>query len=91
MSSRRSALYIAALCLILALAWAILPALVALADEIAVPGEYPTIQLAIDNANDGDVIVIASGTYSENLTIGAGKALTLRGAGPTATILDGGG
>ena len=89
MPARRSALCIASLCLILALAWAIPPALIVYADEITVPGDYATIQLAIDNANDGDVILIASGTYGENLTIGTNKALTLRGAGPTATILDG--
>lgn len=32
---------------------------------INVPADYPTIQSAIDNASDGDAIVVASGTYAE--------------------------
>lgn len=31
---------------------------------INVPGDYPTIQSAIDGAGDGDTILIANGTYS---------------------------
>jgi parallel beta-helix repeat protein len=34
------------------------------AATINVPGEYSTIQLAVDNAQDGDTIMVASGTYS---------------------------
>jgi len=34
-----------------------------------VPDEYGTIQLALDNANRGDVIKVAGGTYQENVTV----------------------
>jgi hypothetical protein len=40
--------------------------------------DYTTIREAVDNANPGDTIRVAEGTYTENLTID-GKTLTLRG------------
>lgn len=54
-------------------------------------GCFATIQGAIDDAARGDVIEVAAGTYVENLVIASRTRLTIRGAGPTATFVDGGG
>lgn len=54
------------------------------------PGNYSTIQSAIDAASDGDTIIVYSGTYYENQII-IDKALDIRGAGATASIIDGSG
>src|SRR5437868_1378518 len=48
-----------------------------------------TIAGAVGKAASGDVINVAAGTYSENISI-SGKVLTIIGAGPT-TIVDAGG
>lgn len=53
-----------------------------------VPNDYPSIQAAINGAVSGDIIVIATGVYTENLTIAA-KSLTLNGEGITSTVIDG--
>ena len=34
---------------------------------INVPGDYPTIQGALDAAQDGDIIEVGAGTYTENI------------------------
>lgn len=48
-----------------------------------------TIQAAINSASDGDVIVIPAGTYPEQISISGFYKLTITGAGPGATIIDG--
>ena len=45
-----------------------------------VPTTYATIQEAIDAAVDGDLILVASGTYSQDLVIDS-KAIEIRGVG----------
>ena len=50
-----------------------------------VPGDFPTVQAAVDAAAAGDTIALAPGTYAEQVTIS--KDLNLRGASSgTSTI-----
>ncbi|MCU0638417.1 MAG: hypothetical protein MUF59_00880, partial [Candidatus Krumholzibacteria bacterium] len=55
---------------------------------INVPGDYATIQAAIDAAVTGDIIVVAAGIYPEAITID-GKDLTITGAGTGLSIIKG--
>jgi hypothetical protein len=52
------------------------------------PANYTRIQDAIDNATDGDTIIVYPGTYHENQLL-ITKALTIQGAGFATTIIDG--
>ncbi len=54
---------------------------------IRVPRDYPTIQAAINAARDNDTILVASGTYYENVVVD--KSVTLVGEGSSDTIIDG--
>jgi len=56
---------------------------------IIVPDDYPTIQEAINHANEGDAIYVRSGTYYENIYVN--KTLSLVGEDAENTIIDGGG
>ncbi len=61
------------------------------ADVLEVPGQYPTIQEAVDAASEGDEIHIAPGTYVERIDL-AGKDLLLLGVGGAdVTVIDGDG
>jgi hypothetical protein len=53
-----------------------------------VPGDYSTIQAAVDDPAC-DVVNIGAGTFRENVVIS--RTLTIDGQGPLATIVDGGG
>ncbi len=69
----------------LALATVLLLCLSAHSVTITVPGDYPTIQQAIDAALDGDLILVDAGEFVEQLDIA--KNLTIEGAGPGATTI----
>ena len=50
------------------------------AATINVPGDYSTIQGAINVSSDGDTIAIAAGTYNEHSLNPSGKAITIGSA-----------
>ncbi len=56
---------------------------------IIVPDDYPTIQEAVNNANDGDIILVRAGIYYENVVVN--KTVSLIGERKETTIIDGGG
>ncbi len=61
-----------------------------LAATIHIPADQPTIQAGIDAAVDGDIVLVAPGTYVENIDF-LGKAITVQSeSGPNATVIDGG-
>jgi len=56
---------------------------------IIVPDDYPTIQEAINNANDGDTIDVRAGTYYGVGYVTVNKSVSLVGENPNTTIIDG--
>lgn len=64
--------------------------------RLYVPANYPSIQEAIDAAQNGDVIIVEAGTYVETIDF-QGKEIILRSADPedpetiAATVIDGNG
>jgi parallel beta-helix repeat protein len=54
---------------------------------IYVPTDFPTIQEAVDAANDGDTVYVYSGTYNENIWIDT--SITLIGQNKDTTIIEG--
>jgi hypothetical protein len=59
---------------------------------INVPDDYSTIQLALNNADSGDVVLVSPGTYQENIIWPDKNGIQLISEGDTTnTIIDGGG
>ncbi len=56
---------------------------------INVPTDQPTIQAGIDAAVDSDRVLVAPGSYVENIDF-LGKAISVTGAGADMTVIDGG-
>ncbi len=87
---KATGLYPAALLLLL------LAGAVSYAATLNVPGGYSAIQMALSAAHNGDVVIVAPGTYRESINFN-GKAVVLRSSNPSdwsvvaATVIDGGG
>ncbi len=58
-------------------------------DPLQVPSEFPTIQAAVDAAKEGDLVLVAPGTYAEAVDV-TKPNITIRGEDRNTVILDGG-
>ena len=58
---------------------------------INIPDDFPTIQLGIDAASDGDTVMVSSGRYVENINWPTTSGIRLIGVHMDSTIIDGGG
>jgi hypothetical protein len=62
----------------------------AVASTINVPADRPTIQDGINAAVNGDTVLVAPGTYNENINFNGKAILVTSSGGPKVTIIDGG-
>jgi pectin methylesterase-like acyl-CoA thioesterase len=53
-----------------------------------VPGDYPTIQAAIDDVPTGSTITVAPGTYHEAINFSGKLRHVISSGGPEVTIID---
>ena len=53
-----------------------------------VPGDYPTIQSAVDAADPGDLVLVDRGVYRETVSVST-PGLTIRGVDRNEVIIDG--
>jgi len=81
--------------ILLSLSLLLITATQSLAENRLVPDDYATIQQAIQESNDGDVVVVKPGTYFEAINY-LGKNITVTGTDPddpdivAATVINGG-
>jgi pectin methylesterase-like acyl-CoA thioesterase len=57
-------------------------------DAIRVPEDFETIQEAVDNASEGDIVLVGEGTYNEAVDVTT-PDITIRGVDRNEVILDG--
>ena len=74
--------------LVLVLSFSLVTAVPVAADTINVPTDYDTIQAAINAAGPDDTIIVAAGTYVEDLTI-PGTKTNLELVGAEGTVIKG--
>ena len=86
--SRLGRLFALVLALLIAAPTAAAPPAVRAADILNVPGDFSTIQAAIDAAVAGDTVLVGPGTYTERPVIS--KDITVESSdGPQTTFIDG--
>ncbi len=59
------------------------------AADLLVPSQYSTIQAAINAANTGDRVLVAPGTYIENINFNGKGIVVTSSQGPNITVIDG--
>lgn len=53
-----------------------------------VPDDYPTVQAAVDSADPGDLVLVSSGVYPEEVQVST-PGLTIRGTDRNEVVIDG--
>ena len=59
------------------------------ATTINIPADYSTIQAGLNAASEGDTVLVAAGTYTENITWPTTNSIQLIGSGEENCIIDG--
>lgn len=57
---------------------------------IEVPGDYQTIQSAVNSAENGDIISVDPGTYYEEVVVDKSFVIRASSQDPSETIIEGG-